>query len=116
MQLFPSYLVLRLVRLSKSSISKITVPTLDKFSGRNEDDVTWKESTISVLGAAGLGRFFTDQETRLKHVSVDESIFYALRGAIHSNQAQSIAQGMLDDSRLDSVAMWSGLEEYYGTL
>jgi hypothetical protein len=94
---------------------KNTVPTLDKFSGRDEDYFTWKESTINVLGAAGLGRFLTDQETRLKHVSVGESVFYALRGAVHGGQAQSIAQGMLDDSRLDSVALWSGLEEYYDT-
>ena len=94
---------------------KNTVPTLDKFSGRDEDYFTWKESTINVLGAAGLGRFLTDQETRLKHVSVGESVFYALRGAVHGGQAQSIAQGMLDDARLDSVALWSGLEEYYDT-
>ncbi len=94
---------------------KNTVPTLDKFSGRDEDYFTWKESTINVLGAAGLGRFLTDQETRLKHVSVGESVFYALRGAVHGGQAQSIAQGMLDDARLDSVALWSGLEEHYDT-
>jgi hypothetical protein len=71
---------------------------LDKFSGRDEDYFTWKESAINVLGAAGLGRFLTDQEMRLKHVSVGESVFYALRGAVHGGQAQSIAQGMLNDA------------------
>jgi hypothetical protein len=36
---------------------KNTVPTLDKFSGRDEDYFTWKESTINVLGAAGRSVF-----------------------------------------------------------
>jgi hypothetical protein len=30
---------------------KNTIPTLDKFSGHNEDYFTWKESTINVLCA-----------------------------------------------------------------
>jgi hypothetical protein len=39
-----------------------------------------------------------------------------LRGTVHGGQAQSIAQGMLDNARLHSVAfLWSGLEEYYDT-
>jgi hypothetical protein len=58
------------------------------------------------------GRLLTGQETRLKQVSVGERIFYALRGAVHGGKAQSLAHGMIDDSRLDSVALWSGLEEY----
>ncbi len=48
----------------------------------------------------------------MRHVSVGESV---LRGAVYGGQAQSVAQGMLDDARLDSVAMWSGLGEYYDT-
>ncbi len=88
---------------------KNTVPTLDKFSCQNEDYFTLKESTINVLCAAGLGRFLCDQETRLTHESVGERVFYALRGPVHGCQAHPIAQGMLDNSRLDSVALWSGL-------
>jgi hypothetical protein len=64
---------------------------------------------------AGLGRFLADQETRLPHESVGEIVFYALRGPVHGCQPQPIGQGMLDDSRLDSVALWSGLEEYSDT-
>lgn len=94
---------------------KNTVPTLDKFSGRDEDYFAWKESTINVLGAAGLGRFLTDTQMLSKHQSVGESVFYALRGAVHGGQAQSIAQGMMDDTCLDSVALWSRLEAYYDT-
>jgi hypothetical protein len=44
-----------------------------------------------------------------------ESVFYALRGAVHGGQAQSIAQGMLDDKTLDPAALWTRLEEYYDT-
>lgn len=102
-------------RKSVQVFDKNAVPTLDKFSGRDEDYFTWKESTINVLGAAGLGRFLTDPQMLSKHTSVGESVFYALRGAVHGGQAQSIAQGMLDESRLDSVALWSGLEFYYDT-
>lgn len=102
-------------RKSVQVLDKNTVPTLDKFTGRDEDYFAWKESTINVLGAAGVGRFLTDKQMLAKHASVGESVFYALRGAVHGGQAQSIAQGMLDETRLDSVALWSGLEDYYDT-
>ncbi len=102
-------------RKSVQVLDKNTVPTLDKFTGRDEDYFAWKESTINVLGAAGMGRFLTDKQMLAKHASVGESVFYALRGAVHGGQAQSIAQGMLDETRLDSVALWSGLEDYYDT-
>ena len=94
---------------------KKAVPTLDKFTGRDEDYFTWKESTINVLGTAGFGRFLTDVQMPSKHPDVGESVFYALRGAVHGGQAQSIAQGMLDEARLDSVSLWTALEEYYDT-
>ncbi len=42
---------------------KKAVPTLDKFTGRDEDYFAWKESTIKVFGTAGYGRFFTDDHT-----------------------------------------------------
>ena len=70
---------------------------------------TWKESTINILGAVGLGpRFLTDKQMIAKLTYVGVSIFYALRGAVHDGQAQSIAQGMLDDKRLDPAAVWIG--------
>ena len=43
------------------------------------------------------------------------SVFDALRGAVYGGQAQLIAQDMLDDKRLDSIALWIGLETYYDT-
>ena len=74
---------------------KKAVPTLDKFSGQDEDYFTWRESTINILGTAGFGRFLDDSVTTDKHPEVAESVFYALRGAVHGGQAQSIAQVML---------------------
>ena len=50
-----------------------------------------------------------------KHPEVAESVFYALRGAVHGGQAQSMAQGMLDKKRLDPTTLWSALESYYDT-
>jgi hypothetical protein len=89
---------------------KKAVPTLDKFTGHDEDYFTWKEATVNVLGTAGFGRFLDDPTMSAKHPEVGESVFYALRGAVHGGQAQSIAQGMLDDKRLDPTALWTGLE------
>ena len=96
-------------------VDKKAVPTLEKFTGRDEDYYTWRESTINVVGAAGLGRFLTDDQMYTKHPDIGESLFYALRGAVHGGQAQSIAQGMLDEKRLDPVALWSAVEAYYDT-
>ena len=94
---------------------KKAVPTLDKFSGHDEDYFTWKEATVNVLGTAGFGRFLDDHSMSGKHPEVAESVFYALRGAVHGGQAQSIAQSMLDDKRLDPTELWRGLETYYDT-
>lgn len=94
---------------------KKAVPTLDKFSGQDEDYFTWRESTINVLGTAGFGRFLDDSAMAAKHPEVAESVFYSLRGAVHGGQAQSIAQAMLDDKQLVPAPLWSALEGYYNT-
>ena len=111
----PSTLPSSPTRRSVQVFDKKAVPTLDKFSGRDEDYFSWKESMINVLGTAGFGRFLTDDQMPVKHPDVGESVFYALRGAVHGGQAQSIAQGMLDETRLDPVSLWSALEGYYDT-
>ena len=49
---------------------KKAVPTLDKFTGRDEDYFAWKESTINVLGTAGYGRFFTVDQMPIKYISL----------------------------------------------
>ena len=52
--------------------------------------------------------------TTIKYPAVAESLFYALHGAVHGGQSQSIAQGMLDDTTSDPAALcWSHLEEWY---
>ena len=102
-------------RRSVQVFDKKAVPTLDKFSGHDEDYFTWQESTINMLGTAGFGRFLDDDTMISKHPEVAESVFYSLRGAVHGGQAQSIAQGMLDDKQLDPASLWSDLEDYYNT-
>ena len=102
-------------RRSVQVFDKKAVPTLDKFSGHDEDYFTWRESTINMLGTAGFGRFLDDDTMISKHPEVAESVFYSLRGAVHGGQAQSIAQGMLDDKQLDPASLWSDLEDYYNT-
>lgn len=91
------------------------IPTLDKFSGLDEDYFTWRELTINILGTAGFGRFLDDPTMSQKHPEVAESVFYALQGAVHGGQAQSIAQAMLDDKSLDQMQLWTSLEEYFDT-
>ncbi|KAI2499912.1 hypothetical protein MHU86_14582 [Fragilaria crotonensis] len=102
-------------RRSVQIFDKKAVPTLDKFSGHDEDYFAWRESTINILGTAGFGRFLDETTWTDKYPEVSESVFYALRGAVHGGQAQSIAQSMLDDKQLDPVVLWSGLESYYNT-
>ena len=94
---------------------KKAVPNIDKFSGKDEDYFTWRESTINILGTAGFGRFLDEGEMAVKHPEVAESVFYSLRGAVHGGQAQSTAQGMLDDKQLLPEKLWAKLEEYYNT-
>ena len=102
-------------RRSVQIFDKKAVPTLDKFSGHDEDYFAWRESTINILGTAGFGRFLDETTWTDMYPEVSESVLYALRGAVHGGQAQSIAQSMLDDKQLDPVVLWSGLESYYNT-
>ena len=95
--------------------NKKSVPTLDKFTGVDEDYFDWKESTIKTLGTAGFQRFWDDAAVITKHQEIAESVFYSLRSAVRGGQAQSIAQRMLDDKTLDPSALWSALERYYDT-
>ena len=95
--------------------TKKAVPTLDKFTGHDEDYFTWKESTVNAIGTAGFSLFLEGAAVVVKHPDVARSIFYSLRGAVHGGQAQSIAQKMLDDKQLDPFALWMALEMYYDT-
>ena len=70
---------------------------------------------MNTIGQAGFGRFLSDEAMTDKHPDVAESIFYSLRGAVHGGQAQYMAQGLLDDERLDPTALWSTLLAYYDT-
>ena len=92
-----------------------TVPTLEKFSGLDEDYFAWRELVINTLGTACLGRLLDDKSMTENHPEVSRAVFYALRGAVHGGHAQSIAQPMLDDKNYDPTELWEGLERYYNT-
>ena len=94
---------------------KKAVPTLEKFSGRDEDYYTWRESTINILGTAGYGDFVEEDDMAGRHPEIAKSVFYALRTAVYGGEAQSIAQAMLDDKVYDPFALWMQLETYYDT-
>jgi hypothetical protein len=102
-------------RRSVQLFDKKAVPTLGKFNGHDEDYLDWKESTIDALGTAGFNRFLHDATVISKHPEIAESVFYSLRGAVRGGQAQSIAQTMVDEKKLDPSALWMALEEYYDT-
>ena len=93
---------------------KKAVSNIDKFSGNDEDYFTcWCESTINILRTAGFGHFLDESVAMaVKHPEVAESVFYSLRSAVHGGQAQSTAQGMLDDKQLPPEKLWAKLEEY----
>lgn len=96
--------------------NKQWVPTIDKFTGVDEDYFDWKESTIkTLLGTAGFQRFLDNAAVIAKHKEIAESVLYSLRSAVRGGQAQSIAQRMLDDKTLDPSALWSALENDYDT-
>ena len=100
---------------SVTVFDKNALPTLEKFSGQDEDYFEWRESTIDQLGSAGCFKFLDDESMVVKHPGVSESVFFALRGAVRGGQAQSIAQALVDEKRNTPMALWSALEEYYNT-
>jgi hypothetical protein len=93
----------------------IAAPTLETFSGLDEDYFEWRKSTINDLHNAGLDRFLHDPKMVERHPESAECVFYALRGAVHGGLARWIAQGILDEKSLDPMKLWTSLEEYYNT-
>lgn len=67
------------------------------------------------MGIYGFDIFLRDADEIRKHPQLGKGVFYLVRTAVHGGQAQSIAQAMVDDNRLDPVELWSQLEEYYDT-
>ena len=100
---------------SDSLYDKKNMPKLGKFNGLDEDNFSWNDSTVNLMGVHGFSNFLTDKDEVARHPSIGKSVFYLLRTAVHGGQAQSIAQAMVGDNTLDPVALWHGLESYYDT-
>jgi hypothetical protein len=103
-------------RKKSVSVYDITgIPTLEKFSGLDEDFFAWKAKTEDQMGVAGYSRFLTDATLPGNHVSISDGVFHSLRGALREGQAHYMAQALVDEGRLNPVSLWSQLEKYYDT-
>ena len=91
------------------------IPTIEKFSGLDEDFFVWKAKTEDQMGVTGYSRFLTDASLPAKHVGVSEGVFHSLRGALRDGQAHYMAQALVDEGKLDPVQLWNQLEKYYDT-
>ena len=98
-------------------LDDVLIPTLEKFHGQDLDYFVWRESTITILGMAGLVRFLDDPIMVQRHPDIAECVFYTLRRAVvhSSSQAHLIAQTMRNNKQLDPTLLWNGFEEYYNT-
>jgi hypothetical protein len=91
------------------------IPTIEKFSGLDEDFFVWKAKTEDQMGVAGYVRFFTDASLPITHVGVSKGVFHSLRGVLRDGQAHYMAQALVDEGKLNPVELWSQLEAYYDT-
>ena len=100
---------------SGHSIERKTVPTLDHFSGKNEDYFSWSERSLNKLGTAGLARYLTDPQLGVTNPEVAEAVFYCLKNALHGGHSQHVATAMSDQADLDPCVLWSTLTKYFDT-
>ena len=91
------------------------IPTLEKFSGLDEDFFVWKAKTEDQMGVTGYSSFLTDVTLPGSHVGVSEGVFHSLRGALREGQAHYMAQALVDEANQNPVTLWAQLDAYYDT-
>ena len=94
---------------------KTTVPTIDTFSGLDEDFFAWKDKSINTLGRSGLTSYLSDAALYIKHKELVESVFYTIREALTGGVASSHAETLVDRDTLNPSILWSNLLQYYDT-
>ena len=99
----------------RAAIDKKVVPTLDVFSGEDEDYYSFLDSTMNKLGQAGLARYLTDSQCVDDNKEVAEAVFFALRAAIQGGNARSLATALYDKGIRDPCQLWTDLQKYYDT-
>jgi hypothetical protein len=100
--------------VKKVGLDKKTVPTLEKFSGDNEDFYAFQDSTMNRLGQAGLARYLTDADV-VSSNKVGEAVFYAIRSSLQGGNARSLAMALYDAKTLNPFWLWSDIVAYYDT-
>jgi hypothetical protein len=101
--------------VKKVRLEKKIVPTLEKFSGDDEDFYAFQDSTMNRLGQAGLARYLTDADVVSSNKEVGKAVFYAIRSSLQGGDARSLATALYDAKTLDPFRLWSDIVAYYDT-
>jgi hypothetical protein len=101
--------------VKKVGLDKKIVPTLDKFSGDDEDFYAFQESTMNWLGQAGLAHYLTDANVVSSNKEVAEVVFYVIRSSLQGGDAGSLAMALYDAKTLDPFWLSSDIVAYYDT-
>ena len=102
-------------RSSAMTTDKKTVPDLDKFSGKDEDYYSWRDSTVNKMGQSRLSSFLSDAAYVAKHNDLAVSVFYSMRAALQDGTAANLATALYDKKRYDPQLLWQEIENYYDT-
>ncbi len=82
-------------------LDKKIVPTLEKFSGNDEDFYAFQDSKMNQLGQAGLSHYFTDADVMSRNKEVAEAVFYAIHSSLQGGDAHSLAMALYDAKTLN---------------
>jgi hypothetical protein len=86
--------------VKKVGLDKKTVPTLEKFSGDDEDFYAFQDSTMNWFGQAGLAHYLTDADVVSSNKEVGKAVFYAICSSLQGGDACSLATALYDAKTL----------------
>jgi hypothetical protein len=101
--------------VKKVELDKKTVPTLEKFSGDDEDFSAFQDSTMNRLGQAGLACYLNDADVVSSNKEVAEAVSYAIHSSLQGGNACSLVTALYDAKTLDPFQLWSDIVAYYDT-
>jgi hypothetical protein len=96
--------------VKKVGLDKKIVPTLEKFSGDDEDFYAFQDSTMNWLGQAGLACYLTDADVVSSNKEVAETVFYAIRSSLQGGNACSLVMALYDAKTLDPFRLWLDID------
>jgi hypothetical protein len=101
--------------VKKVGLDKKIVPTLEKFSGNDEDCYAFEDSTMNQLGQAGLARYLTDADVMSGNKEVAKAVFYAIHSSLQGSDACPLVMALYDANTLDPFQLWSDIVAYFDT-